>query len=76
MPDKGRAFDRFTTGGTKWRQRQIEHVAQCQMGRAGDTLEWSRENNAVGQHGGATLPISTTIVIGPAWRHMLWNMRQ
>jgi hypothetical protein len=46
------------------------------MGGAADTLERSGENIAGGQHGDATLPVSAAIVIGPSWRHMLWNMRQ
>jgi hypothetical protein len=46
------------------------------MRSAGNAPERSAKNIAVGQHGGATLPISTPIVIGTAWRHMLPNMRQ
>jgi hypothetical protein len=39
-------------------------------------LERSGENIAVGQHRGSTLPFRMAIVIGPAWRHMLRNMKQ
>jgi len=41
MPDKAAAFDRLTAGGTKLRQREIEHTAQGRMGGAGNALEWS-----------------------------------
>jgi len=45
---KAAAFDRLTAGGTKLRQREIEHTAQGRMGGAGNALEWSGKNFAVG----------------------------
>jgi len=48
MPDKAAAFDRLTAGGTKLRQREIEHAAQGRMGGAGNAFEWSGKNVAVG----------------------------